>query len=146
MIATRNLRISSTFGRAIEKLVHLCEPYPFAVSREPLSRHEHQVEPRGLHGVAAEQLARKALHAIAVNGAAGKALGCDKAEAGFTRTTGSYMKDEGGVANLAWAPQGGREGSAPHEAVAPGKAFLPGASGHAGVRPRRACAPWRGAH
>src|SRR5258705_4626317 len=113
---------------------------------ETLAQGYDAIESGILHHVAAESVAHKPLHAVAVDGEGDKAAGKSEAQAGAPGLARRHVEDREAPAQLARTAQHGAEGALHREAVTPRIPFLPGVPRHGAARRRRACGPWRGAH
>ena len=118
-------------------------PGLFGFRGEGLPRGHDDIEPPPAHGMQPEGLAGDALEPVAIHRATNESLGHGKSQPRQARRSRHHVQQYRRAAQLAGRVQHGRKGAAARETMAPRKASLPGAAGHAPFRPRRACGPWR---
>lgn len=132
--------------RPVEQRPELLAPSGLAFAIDGHTNRQHDVEAGGASRVKPERLAGDAAQSIAIDCAGRLPLGERNTEARIAPGTPHDVEKHRFAADLSGRAEEGREGLPAREAMAPGKASLPGAADHARVRRRRACGPWRGGH
>ncbi|HET9653512.1 MAG TPA: hypothetical protein VFP36_15040, partial [Usitatibacter sp.] len=97
---------------------------------EPLPQCDHAIEAARFHGMTPENLAREALHAVAVPRGRHEPPREGDAEARSLRRSGYHVHDREAPAQLARSAQDRAEGAASAESVATGKALGAGIPRH----------------
>src|SRR6185369_2611010 len=114
----------------VEEVPELGTQGPHLLRGETLAQCHDTIEAHDLHRMTAENLARQALHAVALASARHEAARKRHAEAGQRWRAARHMDHDEAPAQLARTSEYGTEGPTRMESVTPGKALGPGVPRH----------------